>query len=456
MDKQSNHLQPLALPRTNVVGEKAFAGDLLAREALARRLTGYIDRLQVGAVLAIDAPWGEGKTWFGRNWANHLGSEPHNHKVVFIDAFAQDYAEDPFLLIAAEIAGVLDDGKGASKELREKAAGVMRTILPVGAKALINLAGRVALGATNLSDDFQEAAKAASEGAADATSKWVEKKLENHAQEKASLENFRVELAKFAAAQDKPVVIFVDELDRCRPTFAVQLIERIKHFFDVPNIIFVLLLNREQLENSIKGVYGREIDAATYLGKFVHLFLRLPKNVSRNTTAYGHPTPAFIVDVLKRYGFNQTQAKLVDNFKDDLSQWAVAADMSLRDIERACALFVMSNVPTTGLIAYLITLKIKFPTLYGRLVRNEAAAHKEAMELLSSQIHEKNLEEMIWPDNYFKTLQELHQLQLGGDPVIDAPCLAKYGAQLFGWRGFSRETSFSEAFNRIDLPVENY
>lgn len=184
MNQQSNQLQPLALPRTDFVGKKAFEGDLLGREKLAVQLTGYLDRLRVGAVLAIDAPWGEGKTWFGLNWAEHLRSETHKHKVVFIDAFAQDYVEDPFLLIAAEIAGVLDDGNEAAKGLREKAVGVMKTILPVGAKALINLAGRVALGSANLSDDFQEAAKDASDGAADATSKWIEKRLEDHAQEK--------------------------------------------------------------------------------------------------------------------------------------------------------------------------------------------------------------------------------------------------------------------------------
>lgn len=455
MNKQSNHLQPLALPRTNVVGDQAFANDLLGRAKLADRLTGYLDRLKVGAVLAIDAPWGEGKTWFGRNWAKHLESEAHKHKVVFIDAFAQDYIEDPFLLIAAEISGVMDDGSETAKELRKKAADVMKAILPVGAKALINLAGRVALGSANLSDDFQEAAKNTGEGVADATSKWVEKKLEDYTQEKASLEHFRTELTKFAAAQDKPVVIFIDELDRCRPTFAVQLIERIKHFFDVPNLIFVLLINRNQLEKAIKGVYGHETDAATYLSKFVHLFLRLPKNTSRNTTSYEHTTQAFIKDVINRYGFASTQAKLTDNLTADLSQWVVAADMSLRDIERACALFVMSNAPQTGFIVYLIVLKIKRPALYKRLTCNDASAHKEAADRLAPLIHEKNPNEMQWSDIYFKTLQELHQLQLG-DPATEAICLAMYGNRLFGWQGFDKKHTFSKAFGSIDLPVETY
>lgn len=46
-----------------------FEGDMLDRRLLAEQLTGYLDRLRHGAVIALDAPWGEGKTWFARHWA---------------------------------------------------------------------------------------------------------------------------------------------------------------------------------------------------------------------------------------------------------------------------------------------------------------------------------------------------------------------------------------------------
>ncbi len=63
MNQQSDQLRPLALLNTNFVDEQAFESDLLGRKKLADQLTSYLDRLKVGAVLAIDAPWGEGKTW---------------------------------------------------------------------------------------------------------------------------------------------------------------------------------------------------------------------------------------------------------------------------------------------------------------------------------------------------------------------------------------------------------
>lgn len=81
--------------------ETAWEGDLWHRRRLGEQLTSYVDRLNCGAVLALDARWGEGKTWFVRHWAKHLMDTEHN--VIYLDAFANDYLEDPFLTIAAEI-----------------------------------------------------------------------------------------------------------------------------------------------------------------------------------------------------------------------------------------------------------------------------------------------------------------------------------------------------------------
>jgi hypothetical protein len=69
----------------------------------------------------------------------------------------------------------------------------------------------------------------------------------------------------------------VDELDRCRPDFSIQLLERIKHYFDTPGVSFLVLTNLCQLEASVSAVYGSEIDAGNYLRKFFHLTVDLPR-----------------------------------------------------------------------------------------------------------------------------------------------------------------------------------
>ena len=78
---------------------EAWEGDLWDRKRLGIQLTNYVDRLQCGAVLALDARWGEGKTWFVRHWAKHLSDTDHN--VIYLDAFANDYLDDHFLVISS-------------------------------------------------------------------------------------------------------------------------------------------------------------------------------------------------------------------------------------------------------------------------------------------------------------------------------------------------------------------
>ena len=267
------------------------------------------------------------------------------------------------------------------QELREKSAGVMKAILPMGTKALINIAGRLALGSADLSEEIKETVEAAKDTTADMASKWIEDKLQDHTQEKASLQYFRTGLEAAAKTQDKPVVIFIDELDRCGPNFAVWLIERVKHFFDVPNVVFVLLINREQLEKAIKGVYGAETDATAYLGKFVNFFFFLPKQHydSRITKQY---IQGYVTNSLKRFKFEINSGLRIntihEGFRDIFVQMATSFNMSLRDIERGIALYAFAyplKVPSS-LLAYVIAIKIAKPTLFNRLIKNDLQARR--------------------------------------------------------------------------------
>ena len=79
------------------------------------------------------------------------------------------------------------------------------------------------------------------------------------------------------------LIIFVDELDRCRPSYAVRLLERIEHYFINDRITFVFSVNLEQLQHTIKNFYGDDFDACRYLDRFFDLRLSLPPI---NTTKY--------------------------------------------------------------------------------------------------------------------------------------------------------------------------
>ena len=265
--------------------ETAWEGDLWDRRRLGEQLTSYVDRLNCGAVLALDARWGEGKTWFVCHWAKHLDDTQHN--VIYLDAFANDYLEDPFLTIAAEISQTFKESEEIDddeiKDFNAKTASVLISLAAV----IPMIAAKVGMhwiglgGAGEAFKEVYEEGKAlydtASEEIAAKVKEKIEKKIENHQVEKQTIHDFKKELAVLAGKLDKPLVFIIDELDRCRPDFAIRLIERVKHFFDIPKIVFVLVMNKPQLSQSVQNFYGYEAEiTADYFEKFIDLTIKFP------------------------------------------------------------------------------------------------------------------------------------------------------------------------------------
>lgn len=273
--------------RTNLDNiETAWEDDLWDRKRLGIQLTNYVDRLQCGAVLALDARWGEGKTWFVRHWQKHL--EDENHNVIYLDAFANDYLDDPFLVISSEIASKLN--QTADKRLVhkfKKAAAVLQQGLLTQAPTIIAsmisfaLTGGIIpflkLDNDSIKDKYEDIVDQVTDNIGEKVTEAIQKKIDDYEEEKQSLNAFKETLAKLAESLDKPLVFIIDELDRCRPDFAIRLIERIKHFFDIPKIVFVLVMNKPQLLQSVKSFYGYDSEMnGDYLEKFVDFTVHLP------------------------------------------------------------------------------------------------------------------------------------------------------------------------------------
>ncbi|QQT58260.1 P-loop ATPase [Acinetobacter johnsonii] len=284
--------------RTNLENiETAWEGDLWDRKRLGIQLTNYVDRLQCGAVLALDARWGEGKTWFVRHWQKHL--EDENHNVIYLDAFANDYLEDPFLVISSEITSCLAKDDNVSSHIntfKEKAAAAYQALLPSLPKVLLTLGLNLISGgvlgtlAQQAYETGEKVIESASDEIGEKIKESIEAKIESHEADKNTLLVFKQELAQLADKLEKPLVVIIDELDRCRPDFAIRLIERIKHFFDIPKIVFVLVMNKKQFIMSIKHFYGYDDDSSKiYLDKFVDFEIPLlnSKNIiSKNISSF--------------------------------------------------------------------------------------------------------------------------------------------------------------------------
>lgn len=241
-----------------------------------------------------------------------------SHPVARVDAWADDTGNEPTVSIMAAIEETLepyldeDFGKGMS----EKLGAVRRNILPIVAKgaagafskafaryvgeavreeiaALID-AGNVE-GPTDDKPKSQEPVEAeiggdGAESAIDTIGASLVELGDKHAKEmiadyrkrKASRETFKSSMKELVETLSKrdgsispPLIVIVDELDRCRPDYAIKVIEEIKHFFDVPRVAFVLALNRDQLARSVKAVYGAEFKSDEYLRRFFDFSLGL-------------------------------------------------------------------------------------------------------------------------------------------------------------------------------------
>lgn len=283
---------------------EVWKSDLLGRREEAELLVGYIESLferpgpnlkDHGYTIAVDAGYGEGKTFFLKRLAKHLS---FNHPVAYIDAWADDLADEPLVALLATLKKALGP-IGESPSLKDKWGKVLETAGHVSKVVTIGLAKR-ALGSliTHQAADFlisglggldqavkgqvREQIGAAVQELADEATKRLELSREMDDQI-AAFESSReamkgvkdslkalVESLGESGPKRAPIVIVIDELDRCRPTYAIKLLEEIKHLFDVPGIVFILGMYGDQLSHSVSGAYGPEFDGNSYLRRFIN------------------------------------------------------------------------------------------------------------------------------------------------------------------------------------------
>lgn len=285
-----------------VTADDIWSDDLFGRRAEAELLVGYVesvwDRPTIGEgakayTIAVDAEYGEGKSFFLRRLARHLAIE---HPVAFVDAWADDLADEPMTAIAATLKAALDPLldepklKARWKTFVEKGGRVAKIagigLLKRGLGLLMTApAVEAAAGVIDgLSDATQEAIDdVIEEAGADVagaltsiggTSDLLGERIRQFERGRKAVEEMKRSLGAVVEslgdhAVGPPIVVVIDELDRCRPTYAIKLLEEIKHLFDVPGLVFIFGLHGDQLAHSVSGAYGPGFDGKAYLRRFL-------------------------------------------------------------------------------------------------------------------------------------------------------------------------------------------
>lgn len=244
------------------------------RKPIAEKVISLLTSSIPVSPLVIDGGWGTGKTEFCHKLIHLLENEDTPYRPVYVDAFHAEHADEPLMTLLAAILRLMPDDKKRDRLIKKAIPAIrfgIKTTLKAGVSWLLKQ------DAANLAEGFENDVKKAGD---EAINHAVEALLKDHVNANESIELLKTALSELV--EKAPIVIFVDELDRCRPDFAVAMLESIKHIFDVDGVEFVLITNTAQLRASINHCYGPTVDAQRYLDKFIGFSFTLPVNFSEN------------------------------------------------------------------------------------------------------------------------------------------------------------------------------
>jgi hypothetical protein len=254
-----------------------FTNCKLGREPYAQVLTDIVRTNSEGFVLAIDNKWGAGKTTFVTMWRHMLENENNGFKTLYFNAWENDFENNPFVAITAELKELLkNESSETFKEVVKKGNEIAKAAIPSIVKTFVKRYG---------GEDLAEIIEKTSEGVFEA----FQEDIDSYVKRKQSIKDFHKELQNYINenSNGKPIVFIIDELDRCRPDYAVSVLENVKHLFSVNGIVFVLAIDKEQLGHAICGAYGSDnIDSNEYLRRFIDVEYTLPEPPIKNYIEY--------------------------------------------------------------------------------------------------------------------------------------------------------------------------
>lgn len=259
---------------------KGYINNILERNTYIHNFILMLLNIEKGGVIAIDGEWGSGKTYFVHQvkWLLDSASENidsdiktvlnstspklynvigHKYKLFYYDAWKHDKSNNSFFTLLRSMIltfGGIDYFKkemGFIKSLLKGASHIVKGVTPIDVESIFE--GTKTLCGINDKDQFSE--------------------LEFIEQMDVQVNSF---LDYICEGQYEKLVIFIDELDRCKPSFAVELLEIIKHYFNHDKVIFVLSTNLSEFQHCIKQYYGEGFNGWKYLDRFIDLRLTLP------------------------------------------------------------------------------------------------------------------------------------------------------------------------------------
>ncbi len=325
-------------------------------------------------VIALDSGWGTGKSFFIELLKKDIEENEDNIKVVKYNAWENDYCDNAFNPLFYDILNNnIFDSTTDKKNIEALGAAV---------KSIIKAFGKDVISKTIGLDNTTEAVINTLADIKNFLTKNLPE-IEELNSQRESFENFKKLLkstSSWLSDNDKRLVVIIDELDRCKPTFAIQTLEIVKHIFDIENLTFIFAIDIHQLSHSIECVYGQGIDSTGYLCRFFDYIAKLPTS---DITSYIQNTIANIDSIPKMQTTSYKNRKKYCDFSEDISMFFIelydAFELSLRDLDTIIQSYKImldnflskyhTSIAHTMYLFYL-TLKYKNPELFYNLIVN--------------------------------------------------------------------------------------
>ena len=241
--------------------------DILNRECLIEELFNIVQsasKNQAYCPFAIEGTWGIGKTFILEKLEEKLELEMNedtldNRYFVFhYNCWKYDYYEEPAIAIVSALKDKVD--KESCKELN----GFIKDSWEVAKKTINTMAkefvkNKIGIDLVQVYEDVKNAGEERGEQEKEFDALFAFNRTLNVVREQIE------EMANY-----KTIVIVVDELDRCMPSYAIKTLERLHHMFDgIDNVIVIVAVDSVQLEQSVREIYGESVDTERYLKKFI-------------------------------------------------------------------------------------------------------------------------------------------------------------------------------------------
>lgn len=255
------------LNEANII--KTLETDYLSRNRYLNGLINILNNINDSKIIALDGDWGSGKTWFLKS-LEYLMTCENEKKYINIDNDMLKNLKEEYMIFYYN-AWENDDAPSAMlsllyKVINDTYVNSKKEVTKTALKIFNNIIKYATAGVVDIQQDFFG-------------EEWNSKNLTDSIQTSEEIKkDFKEAIKELLAENKNKMLIIIDEIDRCKPTFAIELLENIKHFYDNERIVFIVGTNNKQLSSLVQKVYGDKYDGSTYLDKFFDMNLELPNN----------------------------------------------------------------------------------------------------------------------------------------------------------------------------------